>query len=138
MKGSVLFVEDDAHIRHIYSLILSEAGYTVIPAGLVKTALMHLDVLDLVAVVLDLRLPNGHGWRVAEELVAKRNDVPIVIMSATPDEYPIQWPLVAALRKPVQRTPFLQAVAKAAYLAGEGVIKLRENVRRLRNLTSVQ
>ncbi len=134
MKGPVLLVEDDNHIRHIYALILNQAGYEVIEAGSVATALMHLDKVGLLAVVLDLRLPNGHGRRVVEELVAKRNDVPVVIMSGTPDEHDLGWPVIETLRKPVQRTPFLSAVNRAAYLSGEGVFKLRETTRRLRDL----
>lgn len=136
MKGTVLLVEDDTHIRHIYAYILVQAGYKVIEAVSVATALMHLDVIDLVAIVLDLRLPNGHGRRVVEELIAKRNDLPAVILSATPDEYEWSWPVVAALQKPARRTPFLKAVALATRFHEEGVAKLRETARRLKDLVS--
>lgn len=134
MKGSVLLVEDDTHVRHIYAYLLTQHGYTVIEAGSIATARMHLDVVDLAAVVLDLRLPNGHGRRVVDELIAKRNDVPVVIMSGTPEEHEWDWPVIATLRKPVQRTPFLSAVNRAAFLSGEGIGKLRETTRRLKDL----
>lgn len=133
MKGRILFVEDDTHVRAAYSLALTNAGYEVIPAGSIATALMHLDVIDLKAVVLDLRLPNGHGRRVIEELVAKRNDVPVVILSGTPDEHALGWPVVAALQKPTKRDPFLAAVNKATNATAEVVDKLRDSARRLKD-----
>lgn len=138
MKGTVLLVEDDAKIRHIYSFLLAQDGYKVIEAWSVATALMHLDARELVAVVLDLWLPNGHGKEIVEALVAKRNDVPVVIMSASPEEYKWDWPVVETLQKPAQRTPFLRAVASANMLHEQGVAKLRETAKRLRNLVDVQ
>lgn len=136
MKGTVLLVEDDANIRHIYAFLLTQAEYKVIEAWSVATALMHLDARELSTVVLDLWLPNGHGREIVEALVAKRNDVPVVILSATPYEYVWEWPVVAALQKPAQRTPFLRAVNDASRLHEQGIAKLRETARKLKNLVS--
>ncbi len=134
MRGTVLLVEDDAKIRHIYAYFLAQAEYKVIEAWSVATALMHLDARELSAVVLDLWLPNGHGREIVEALVARRNDVPVVILSATPDEYTWDWPVVSALKKPAQRTPFLRAVSDAHYYHREGVTKLREVAQKFQNL----
>lgn len=138
MKGTVLLVEDDEKVRHIYAYFLAQAEYKVIQAWSVATALMHLDARELTTIVLDLWLPNGHGREIVEALAAKRNDVPVVIISATPDEYKWDWPVVGALKKPAQRTPFLRAVADAHRYHEEGVAKLRETALRLRNLVAVQ
>ncbi len=138
MKGTVLLVEDDANIRHIYAYLLIQAEYKVIEAWSVATALMHLDARELTAVVLDLWLPNGHGREIVEAIVAKRNEIPVVILSATPDEYAWDWPVVATLKKPASRTPFLRAVADAHRYHAEGVAKLQETARRLRNLVAVR
>ncbi len=134
MNGRVLFVEDDERVRLAYTFVLEGKGYEVIQAGSVATALMHLDVVDLKVIILDLRLPNGHGRKVIEALVAKRNDVAIVILSGTPDEHAVGWPVTAALQKPAPRAKFLEAVKDAFLQTFEGVERLRENVRRLKNL----
>lgn len=136
MNGRVLLVEDDQRVRMALSMILTNAGYTTIGAGSVATALMHLDVLDLSCVVLDLMLPNGHGRRVVEELKAKRDDVPVVILSAFHGEDVWDFPVVAVLEKPTKRDVLLAAVSKASNHA-TAIRALRESTRRLRNLTGV-
>lgn len=144
MKGRVLLVEDDTHIRGALTIILTNAGYSVIQAGLVSTALMHLDVFDLVAVVLDLRLPNGLGFKIVDELKAKRDDVPVVILSGwihDKNEFeqhhgPMAWPIVEVLTKPTKRELLLQAVARAANHS-EAIKSLRLSARAMSNFTGV-
>lgn len=123
-------------MRHIYAYFLAQDGYSVIEAWSVATALMHLDVGNLRAVVLDLWLPNGRGEEVVEAMIAKRNDVGTVILSAAPEEYEVEWPVVERLKKPASHTTFLRAVHHAEYMTSEGIQKLRENVRRLSNMTT--
>ena len=96
MNGRVLLVEGDDGTRTTFKT-LSNAGYIVIEAESVKTALMHLDVLDLSCVILDLKLPNGHGRRVVEELQSKRNDVPVVVLSGYHGEEEWGFPVVAGI-----------------------------------------
>ena len=139
MKGRILLVEDDEHIRDIYSLFIKGLGYSVTEAGSVKTALMHLDALDLVGVVLDLRLPNGHGRRVVEDLKSKRDDVPIVILSAFPNEIKCEFPVVAALKKaePGAAAALRDALNKAMALSFP-IFSLHDSVRRLSEITGVR
>lgn len=99
----VLVVEDDDKQRAIICLILTNAGYKVTEAVSVKTALMHLDLIDLSAVVLDVRLPNGHGRKVVEALIAKRDDVPVVVLTAFPEDAPTGFPVTSVLDKVPQR-----------------------------------
>jgi DNA-binding NtrC family response regulator len=126
----VLVVEDDARIRVALGLILSNAGYDVVEASSVKTALIHLDLLDLSVVVLDLRLPNGHGRQIVEDLKAKRNDVPVVILSAFPDDALVEFPVTSVLEKPTNRRTLLDAVAKAVK-ASDAIQSLRKSTRKL-------
>ena len=100
--SKVLVVEDDERQRAMISMILANAGYKVIEAVSVKTALMHLDVMDLSAVVLDVRLPNGHGRKVVESLIAKRDDVPVVVLTGFPEDAPTGFPVTSVLSKLLQ------------------------------------
>jgi DNA-binding response OmpR family regulator len=136
-RPRILFVEDDKHVRDIYELLLVQNGFNVTPCGTVAAACMHLDISDLYGVVLDLRLPNGHGLRVVQELVAKRNDVPVVIFSAFHGEHEWTFPIVAALRKPPTRDEFLGAVRLAVSKSTE-IRTIRETTRRLREVTGVK
>ncbi len=126
----VLVVEDDPRQRAMMCLILSNAGYGVVEAVSVKTALMHLDIIDLSAVVLDLRLPNGHGRRVVEELVAKRNDIPVVVLSAFPEDAPTSFPVTSVLEKPFTRDGLLAAVSRARE-AADAIKSLRSTTRKI-------
>ena len=126
----VLIVEDDERVRKAICLILANAGYGVVEAVSVKTALMHLDILDLSAIVLDLRLPNGHGKRVVEELIAKRDDVPVVVLTGYPEDAPTGFPVTSILDKPVQRDRLLRAVGDAR-VASDAIRSLRTSTRKL-------
>lgn len=136
MKGRVLLVEDDYRVRQALSMILMNANYDVTEAVSVRTALMHLDISDLVCVVLDLVLPNGHGRRVVEELKAKRDDVPVVILSAFHGEDVWTFPVIAVLEKPTKRDVLLAAVrngaetSRAIKLMRQSKIRIEDTVKR--------
>ncbi len=136
MKGHVLLVEDDEKVRAVYAMILANAGYNVTQAVSVATALMHLDPPDLSCVLLDLTLPNGHGRRVVKALSDKRNDVPVVIFSAHPNEGEWDLPVVSYLTKPVKRDVLLAAVRSAIEKFSHSIQSLRESSRRLRVMTA--
>jgi CheY-like chemotaxis protein len=111
----ILIVEDDDRQRAMIALILSNAGYQVTEAVSVKTALMHLDLMDLSAVVLDLRLPNGHGRKVVESLIAKRDDVPVIVLTAFPDDAPKGFPVTSILDKlPKRQCAICGGLARAS------------------------
>jgi DNA-binding response OmpR family regulator len=126
----VLVVEDDPRARNAICLILSNAGYGIVDCGTVREALMHLDIIDLSAIVLDLRLPNGHGTRVIESLVGKRNDVPVIILSAFAHEAPEDALVVEILQKPFKPDQLRAALRKADELANS-IKSLRSTTRKL-------
>ena len=71
----VLVVDDDAAIRTIVTAFLERAGYWVRAVSTVKEALATDGPWDLL--LLDRRLPNGDGLRVAQ----RWPDVPRVTSS---------------------------------------------------------
>lgn len=137
MKGRVLLVEDDYRVRQALSMILMNANYDVTEAVSVRTALMHLDISDLVCVVLDLVLPNGHGRQVVRELKDKRDDVPVVILSAFHGEDEWAFPVVAVLEKPTKRDVLLEAVRKAAE-ASQAIRLLRQSKIQIEETTKLR
>jgi DNA-binding NtrC family response regulator len=143
VKGPILLVEEDRAVRETLAAVMRANDYEVIQAVSVKTALMHLDVVDLLGVVLDVRLPNGHGREVVTALVDKRNDVPVVILSAFHGEDEWDFPVIAVLKKPYAdeveefRLALLAAVDKAA-AQSEAIRSIRNSTRRLRDLPGTQ
>jgi DNA-binding response OmpR family regulator len=80
----VLIVEDEAHIASGLQFNLRAEGHSAEIAGDGETALDRLllkqEVFD--AMVLDVMLPGKNGFKVASELRAARNYVPILMLTA--------------------------------------------------------
>ena len=129
--NTILLVEDDERTRYTYREWLFEAGYEVIEASTKAVALMHLDRMELAAIVLDLVLPNGHGKEVVEALIAKRNDVGVVVVSGFPDSPEFDFPVVSSLRKPFPRGVLLSHLQKAQ-ATSDNFRSARDSWRRLR------
>jgi len=133
VQDTVLIVEDHDLTRESYAEWLRAAGFKVIEATTKAVALMHLDRLDLSAIVLDLILPNGHGREVVEALKAKRDDVGVVVVSGFPDSPRFDLPVTSSLRKPFPRGVLLHAVVKAIETYTDPVKAIRASTRRLGN-----
>jgi len=81
--GSILVVDDDAHVRHIVGEHLRRNGYTVLEAESGKQALQMADAHPIEAILLDLYMPGMSGWQTIEHLKAKSSTahIPIVVLS---------------------------------------------------------
>lgn len=130
-QDTILLVEDHDLTRASYAEWLRGAGFKVIEATTKAIALMHLDRLDLSAIVLDLILPNGHGREVVDALKAKRDDVGVVVVSGFPDSPKFDLPVTASLRKPFPRGVLLHAVVKAIETYTDPIKSIRATSRRL-------
>ncbi len=83
---SLLFIEDDDHIRLALRLALEDEGYDVVEAPDGRTGLTLFDGADPDLVLLDLRLPDVSGFEVCRTIRAK-SIVPIIIVTAQTDTY---------------------------------------------------
>ena len=82
-KSTVLVVDDDEDMRHVYSAGLGRVGYRVITAatgtdGLRAARDEHPDVI-----VLDLSIAGADGWEVVRCLKAsqKTGDIPVLLVT---------------------------------------------------------
>lgn len=78
----VLVAEDDQVIADFVSQGLREAGYAVDVASTGKEALKKALEGDYDAAVMDVMLPELDGLSVIEQLRAKRQQMPVLILSA--------------------------------------------------------
>lgn len=84
----ILLVEDDVPLAEALTTLLTGTGYAVdcVGDGLSAEALVQAEQFDLM--ILDLNLPEKDGLSVLRSLRARRNGVPILILTArgAPDE----------------------------------------------------
>ncbi|MCL4521661.1 MAG: response regulator transcription factor [Firmicutes bacterium] len=85
-EGSVLVVDDDAHIRELCTLYLVDAGFRVseAPEGVSGLALVERDRPDLV--ILDVMLPGLDGWEVLNRIRQQSAWLPVMMLTAVGDE----------------------------------------------------
>ena len=83
---SLLFIEDDEHIRLALRLALEDEGYAVRDCPDGRSGLASFEVQEPDLVLLDLRLPDMSGFEVCRSMRA-RSIVPIIIVTAQTDTY---------------------------------------------------
>jgi DNA-binding response OmpR family regulator len=83
---SLLFIEDDPHIRLALRLALEDEGYDVREAADGRSGLAAFEAQEPDLVLLDLRLPDLSGFEVCRAIRSK-SIVPIIIVTAQTDTY---------------------------------------------------
>lgn len=79
----ILNVEDDPPSRFLKSRILERAGFEVVEAVTCADALQAAADDRLQLVLLDLRLPDGDGFGVCEQIKSLRPGLPVVMITST-------------------------------------------------------
>ena len=92
MKRRVLFVDDEASLRRTMTLGLSQQGYDADPCENGVTALKRLESyvknnIDLDAIVVDIRLPDIDGIKLAKIIKFKYPGIPIILITGYADRY---------------------------------------------------
>lgn len=83
MTEQILIVEDDAHVRELVELILSQAGYDVVSARDGAMALELLRHLKPALMLLDINMPGISGLEVLRAVrQLRRLTMPILMMTA--------------------------------------------------------
>jgi two-component system response regulator HydG len=131
-KPRVLIVEDDAAMGALVVTALTRRGFLVELAASAEAALTKVDETQFDTVVSDVRMARMTGLELCERLVAKRPDVPVILVTAFGD----LDTAIAAIRagahdflpKPFEVEELALRVSRATELAA-----LRAEVKRLRN-----
>ncbi len=82
MAKKILVVDDEAHIRLLYSEELTEDGYEVITAdgGFELIERIEREKPDLV--VLDIKMADYNGLDLLQDIRNKYSDLPVILCSA--------------------------------------------------------
>jgi two-component system, cell cycle sensor histidine kinase and response regulator CckA len=86
-RETILLAEDDARLRELGSLLLNEAGYTVIPAenGVAALALAEERAGEIDLLVSDVVMPLMNGPELADRLRALQPRLRVVYVSGYHD-----------------------------------------------------
>lgn len=85
MSTRILLVEDNPLTAKGLTYLLEHEGYQVIVASNLASA-HSLDWKTLRLVLLDVSLPDGEGFQLAQEIHAKAPQLPIIFLTARDDE----------------------------------------------------
>ncbi len=117
-KGSILVVDDEEGVRLLISLLLEQAGYSVIPAAGGQEALAQLTQPEqaIRLVLLDLTMPELDGVGTFHAIRQARPDLPVILMSGfCEQEATVRFGsgLAGFLQKPFQGPVLLAKVKQA-------------------------
>ena len=81
-RPKVLLVEDDPTLSRLYVAYLERAGVTPYHAATVAEAKATLAQIQPSVVLLDLILPDGHGFEVLQSLRDGESDAPVIVVTS--------------------------------------------------------
>jgi two-component system, response regulator, stage 0 sporulation protein F len=80
--SKILIVDDEEHIRFLYSEELAEAGYEVITADSGHRLLEKIDDEKPDLVVLDIKMVDYNGLDLLQDIRNKFYDLPVILCTA--------------------------------------------------------
>jgi DNA-binding response OmpR family regulator len=86
MQKNILLVDDDPSVRQMLRRVLAEEGYHVVLAADGAEALGSACANTMDLALLDLSLPGKDGWKTFEQLSIADPLMPIVIITARPNQ----------------------------------------------------
>jgi CheY-like chemotaxis protein len=117
ITGRVLVVDDDEHVRAIFTRHLTDAGFDVVavPNGFEGLRVLREEG-NIALVLLDLAMPKMSGMEFRKQQLADQSiaDIPVVVVSGSPIVGEVQRQLRAEnyLSKPMGRDELLTIVAR--------------------------
>jgi DNA-binding NtrC family response regulator len=118
----VLVVDDDAEVRWVICLLLTQAGYDVHQAQSGFEALKRMEEVQCEVVVTDYRMPHMNGLQLLEIFRARWPGAPVIVVSGEPSQ--TAWLILqqggyAWLPKPYDSAQLLRTVGCAVAYASE-------------------
>ena len=118
-KKRILIVDDERDIVKALTIRLQRAGYEVVTAfdGAQGIFMAHKENPDLI--ILDIRMPSGNGFSVAEKLKESANTVavPIIFLTGSPERNSEERAIALGARfyvkKPYDPEELLDAIRRA-------------------------
>ena len=116
MTPTILLVDDDDFARHFSRVVLERAGYCIVEATDVASAVEAAHGHRFGVVLADFFLPDGNGVELARRLHEKDAQLPILLISGDTsqvDALTSSEHFAAVIQKPFTPATLAQAVAAA-------------------------
>jgi len=118
-KKKILIVDDERDIVKALTIRLRGAGYDVVPAfdGAQGVFMAHKEKPDLV--ILDVRMPAGNGFSVAQKLKhsLQTSAIPVIFLTGSPEKNAEERAMATGARfyikKPYDSEELLDAIKRA-------------------------
>jgi len=112
IQPRVLLADDDRSIVEALGAVLESEGFDVVRAADGHEAVQKFREHRTNIVLLDLNMPIKGGWDTFERLTAINPLLPIIVITARPDAYPIAMAAGAAalMQKPLDIPLLLEAM----------------------------
>jgi membrane fusion protein, heavy metal efflux system len=115
--ATILLVDDDEVLSQVLRRVLTRDGYTVVEANNVAQALERARQQRPTLGLIDLRLPDGDGLELAQQLQKKVGPMPLILMTAYPlrlrDQPELARGFAHVLTKPLNLEELRSAIASS-------------------------
>ncbi|RFS24036.1 sigma-54-dependent Fis family transcriptional regulator [Chitinophaga silvatica] len=81
-KGQLLIIDDEEQLRKLLGRLLALEGYSIFEAGNIRSALKILEKEDIHVVLSDVKLPDGNGVALVEQIRSKYPATEIIVLTA--------------------------------------------------------
>jgi membrane fusion protein, heavy metal efflux system len=112
--ATILLVDDDEVLSQVLRRVLTRDGYTVVEAGTVAQAVECAHAQPPSLGLVDLRLPDGDGVELAQQLQEQVGSFPLILMTAYPlrlrDQPELARGFAHVLTKPLNLDELRQAI----------------------------
>ncbi len=116
MHSTVLLVDDDDFARHFSRVVLERAGYRIIEATEIATALKLAREVHPSVALVDYFLPDGNGVGLARQLHQEDPKLPILLVSGDTEQFKdskIPNEFSAMIQKPFTPATLIKAIVTA-------------------------
>ncbi len=121
LRKRVLVVDDEAPIRDALSRVLQLEQYDVVCACSSREAIQQFCETEIDLVLLDLNFPDEDGWEICHRLTDLDPLVPVIVISARPDQSPLLMASKARalMEKPLDLPLLLRMVSEFLHVTPE-------------------
>ena len=111
-KPRVLLVDDDRSVLDALGTVIESEGFDVVRAADGHEAVEKFRQQPINIVLLDLNMPVKGGWDTFERLTTINPLLPIIVITARPDAYPVAMAtgVTALMQKPLDIPLLLEAM----------------------------
>jgi CheY-like chemotaxis protein len=111
-KPRVLLVDDDRSVLDALGTLIESEGFEVVRAADGHEAVEKFRQQPIDIVLLDLNMPVKGGWDTLERLTTINPLLPIIVITARPDAYPVAMATGVAplMQKPLDIPSLLEAM----------------------------